>query len=75
MTSTMKAVIICVAAVGGTGLVTLVFTMTGVAIGVLSYEPPPERRVEFVMVSSSAPIPSLKPPAPAPPYGGSRTTE
>jgi hypothetical protein len=73
MTSTMKVVVICAAAVGGAGLVTLVFALAGVAIGALSYRPAPERRLEFVMLPRSAAIPSSK--APAPPLHGSRTTE
>lgn len=74
MTQFAKVAGLCVLGISATFLVNLVFTTAGVVVGFLVYEPPPEKKLQFVLChpdreprcappkSSSAPIS----PAPAP---------
>jgi hypothetical protein len=75
MTRVAKVVGLCVLAIASTFLVNLVFAAAGVAVGFFLYEPPPERKLQFVMChadreprcappkSSTVPISSTRAPS------------
>jgi hypothetical protein len=75
MTHFAKVAGLCVLGISATFLVNLVFTAAGVVVGFLVYEPPPEKKIQFVLChadreprcsppkSSSVPISSAHAPS------------
>jgi hypothetical protein len=49
MTRVAKLVGLCVLGISATFLVNLVFAVAGAALGFFLYEPPPEKKLQFVM--------------------------